>query len=978
MKILTIRLKNLASIEGEFAVDFTAEPLLSAGIFTISGATGSGKSTLLDALCLALYDRTPRFSTSTESLLLNDVGDARINQTDVRNILRRGTAEGYAEVDFLGIDGHRYSARWSVRRARNKPTLALQAQVMQVTDLESGEPLQGTKTELLARLTALTGLTYEQFTRTVLLAQNDFATFLKSKESAKAELLEKLTGTEIYSAISREIYQQSKAADAEWNRLKEQISLIELLPEAEVKLLQESRAQLIAQKEQGAKQLTELRQQAEILGSLKAQEGELAKTNQLVALAKTQQEGALATVEGQQKELALFQEQCEALKPDLLRARELDVLIAAGKEAVRQTEGKLANQQGQLDRLKAEAKGKEQEVTQQLRLLSSICNRQEQQPDYLLFEDEHQRKSSELAGQKQANEARAAQLKALNIQAVSEQHSRLTTQQGALLNMKEQLAAWRGVQEEIGKADQFMVGLKEKAIKLNEEQAALKGQLPVARERAQTLQQVCENLRLAVSRDVQALRGTLKEAEACPVCGSEHHPYAQREGSVEEVYNKVETEYREAVKIHQELNNRQIVLMSDSEHLAAQQQQERLRLEELQRREVALRPPEREGQAIDDQLAALALQLAAVKRQLADYQQLYGEWERFEQQTSLLRLQLERLQREMEGYRMLLQQQQAINGQVVLVDSVWKEESLLAERVRKEYDRLMQERSGLLRGRGVDEAERAVRSREQELIALLEAARKESEACNNRLSGLQGEVKQLEIAVQRLLAQKELIKEPERLPERMEEQQQQNQTLEQQCSAVELRLMRQKESREQVSRIEKELAGKQQTAEQWGKLNKLFGSADGTKFKIIAQSYTLNLLLLHANHHLGYLSNRYKLQQVPDTLALQVIDCDMCDEVRTVYSLSGGESFLISLALALGLSSLSSNNLKVESLFIDEGFGSLDSDSLRTAMEALEQLQLQGRKIGVISHVQEMSERIAIRIKIEKQTNGKSTIKIDG
>ena len=142
-------------------------------------------------------------------------------------------------------------------------------------------------------------------------------------------------------------------------------------------------------------------------------------------------------------------------------------------------------------------------------------------------------------------------------------------------------------------------------------------------------------------------------------------------------------------------------------------------------------------------------------------------------------------------------------------------------------------------------------------------------------------------------------------------------------------------------------------------MNKLIGSADGTKFKVIAQSYTLNLLLLHANKHLSYLSKRYKLQQVPDTLALQVIDCDMCDEIRTVYSLSG-------------------NNLKVESLFIDEGFGSLDADSLRTAMEALEQLQMQGRKIGVISHVQEMSERISVQVQVHKKINGKSVLTVVG
>ena len=176
----------------------------------------------------------------------------------------------------------------------------------------------------------------------------------------------------------------------------------------------------------------------------------------------------------------------------------------------------------------------------------------------------------------------------------------------------------------------------------------------------------------------------------------------------------------------------------------------------------------------------------------------------------------------------------------------------------------------------------------------------------------------------------------------------------------------------------KELAEKQAVAVRWAKLNKLIGSADGAKFKVIAQSYTLNLLLLHANKHLAYLSKRYKLQQVPDTLALQVIDCDMCDEIRTVYSLSGGESFLISLALALGLSSLSSNNLKVESLFIDEGFGSLDADSLRTAMEALEQLQMQGRKIGVISHVQEMSERISVQVQVHKKINGKSVLTVVG
>lgn len=171
MKIIAIRLKNLTSIEGSVEIDFTMEPLSSAGIFAISGATGAGKSTLLDALCLALYDKAPRFAASVESINLADVGDNQINQSDVRNLLRRGTSDGYAEVDFQGVDGHRYRSRWSVRRTRNKASGSLQPQVLEVKDLDTEKEFQGTKKELLAQLVELVGLTYEQFTRTVLLAK---------------------------------------------------------------------------------------------------------------------------------------------------------------------------------------------------------------------------------------------------------------------------------------------------------------------------------------------------------------------------------------------------------------------------------------------------------------------------------------------------------------------------------------------------------------------------------------------------------------------------------------------------------------------------------------------------------------------------------------------------------------------------------------------------------------------------------------
>jgi DNA repair protein SbcC/Rad50 len=173
-----------------------------------------------------------------------------------------------------------------------------------------------------------------------------------------------------------------------------------------------------------------------------------------------------------------------------------------------------------------------------------------------------------------------------------------------------------------------------------------------------------------------------------------------------------------------------------------------------------------------------------------------------------------------------------------------------------------------------------------------------------------------------------------------------------------------------------EIERQEAVSRKWGQLSELIGSADGKKFRNYAQQFTLDVLLGYANRHLSELARRYRLERVKDTLALMVIDQDMGDETRSVHSLSGGESFLVSLALALGLASLSSNRVRVESLFIDEGFGSLDADTLTVAMDALDGLQSLGRKVGVISHVYEMTERIATKILVQRSAGGKSQLSI--
>ncbi len=163
----------------------------------------------------------------------------------------------------------------------------------------------------------------------------------------------------------------------------------------------------------------------------------------------------------------------------------------------------------------------------------------------------------------------------------------------------------------------------------------------------------------------------------------------------------------------------------------------------------------------------------------------------------------------------------------------------------------------------------------------------------------------------------------------------------------------------------------------WEKLSKLIGSADGKKFSRFAQGLTLVRLTDLANRHLSRLTNRYKILKTPSAdLELEIIDSYQADVVRPMNTLSGGESFLVSLALALGLSELASHKTQINSLFIDEGFGTLDSETLDIAINALENLQANGKSIGVISHVEVLKERIGTQIQVEKYSGGYSSLKI--
>ena len=955
MKILAIRLKNLTSIEGTVEVDFTAEPLHSAGIFAISGPTGAGKSTLLDALCLALYDKAPRFATSVESVNLADVGDNQINQSDVRNLLRRGTSDGYAEVDFLGIDGRRYRSRWSVRRTRNKISGSLQPQTLEVKELDTEKEFQGTKKELLIQLVELVGLTYEQFTRTVLLAQNDFATFLKSKGAAKAELLEKLTGTGVYSRISQEVYARNKAAQEEVTLIQNRMNVIELMPEEELLALQKEKELLAEKRVTGIKLLAEQNEQLNVVRSLKMQEDLWKKKQQ----EEQEEQARLKMLQGalasQEEGLVHFKAQWEAIQPDLKKARQLDVQIQSQQDSYTQSKQMLQSANKQV----SEQEQKMRMATEQLQVSYSSLNRllnhvgiekalQLEQVEEILRQEENK-----LTAGINTNEERLLRLNSFGYPLLTEEQMKLQKELTRQQNIRQLTETQTKTKAEIERLEKETTDCLKQ---LTEQETALK-----------VTQRLYENARMAVGKDVKALRQQLQEGEACPVCGSTAHPYHQEQEVVDTLFRSIEQEYNAAVANCQQINNRSIVLQRDWTHQKMVDGQIGEQLAALYKAGIDAGNEEQ----IQHRLTELA-------ERILEYRNLYAEWQRSDEEIKKMRAHCEALRENVSLCRLAMQKVSSAKEQLLLLQNTASAEQKRFEVIEKALNVLRQERSQLLKGKSADEAEAVVAKREKELNLALEKARKEVEAVHNRLSGLQGEMKQITLAIGELQEQYKKIESPEQLPEIIKKQQEENLNTERALSTMEARLLQQAKNKLTVEQIAKELAEKQTIAERWAKLNKLIGSADGAKFKVIAQSYTLNLLLLHANKHLSYLSKRYKLQQVPDTLALQVIDCDMCDEIRTVYSLSGGESFLISLALALGLSSLSSNNLKVESLFIDEGFGSLDAESLRTAMEALEQLQMQGRKIGVISHVQEMSERISVQVQVHKKVNGKSVLTVVG
>jgi exonuclease SbcC len=1206
MKILAIRLKNLASLAGPVALDFTAEPLASAGLFAITGPTGAGKSTLLDALCLALFGAVPRLGSTGRDAKVPD-GEHEIATGDPRNLLRRGAGMGYAEVDFIGVDGVRYRARWEANRARDKAGGKLQPSRQTLQDLDSERLLATQKGEYRPLLEARLGLNFEQFTRAVLLAQSEFSAFLKADDNERSELLEKLTDTALYSRLGRRAYDKARSARQQLEALQAQEGAFAALDDdarlaldnslstarqalsaaqAQRRALQHQRdglrlateaqaaEQELAAAEQQWQQLEAERQDLAHLEALAPQRPVLERQKRLTQQLHTLTLGiaeANSDVAARQQAADTAQTTLTATQAALDAASTTQINEAPALRLAFEQHSALRHLEQQLAPLQARQGQAEQQYREAERGLAELTKAQREGADVAQAIDTRLEASAPLARLASAwqayqprlhqlvkGAARKAEL-ASELPALRQAIEAAREHQAGVQAGLDELNGTLGDPRDLGERLQLLSGLirdnrsgleglgaledhwrrwaelEERLAELNAQQQALAEQRQarttegksVSAEHQAATQALDVTVQVLERQHLARLRAGLVPGEPCTVCGSPEHPVQGQAADTNAMAQALEAQGLEDIEAAQAkvqgLSNRLAELRAEVAAVIEQQKQLRVQQQRLDAQQaaalealkalprhdelLATPAPRRQAwltealgrvrQQIDNDDTQLKTLLAAqaqatgqleqsrLAQQAVDdstralhyhQEQLQGEEQRFDEalQAFATLLPEDRLQRlrtapgpaladvssALDQRLRLLEQQQAQaraqeqrQQQVQVGEAQLKGLAQQREGLQADVQALEQQcehaRATLaehLGGKPSADAWQAQLEQTvtharaahaeagaslQQALSDAQAARSRHQALTDQQASAQVELAELEptllswrqahpqlsdSALERLLTLTDsavsalreqigqahtrreqgvvLLRErqqqvqahhaqpqpyalsPEALAEALVNAGAECERLEQACAearAAQLEDDRRRQAREALAA---QLAHAQAEHRRWGRLSALIGSAEGDRLRKIAQAYNLDLLIRHANAQLLQLVRRYRLKRGGSALGLLVVDTEMGDEVRSVHSLSGGETFLMSLALALGLASMASSTLRIESLFIDEGFGSLDPESLQLAMDALDNLQAQGRKVAVISHVQEMHERIPVQIQVKRQGNGLSEVTV--
>lgn len=1007
MKILKIEFENINSLRGPQLIDFTDKPFSASSLFAITGPTGSGKSTILDVICLALFNHVPRLGKITKNEIIAKGA-----------ILTRNQKEAFAQVTYSCKSGN-YASKWSISTNRNDN---LRDYEMEIADLATDKLIDLKKSDVPAKNEALIGLNYNQFIKAVLLAQGEFAQFLKVNKAERGELLEKITGTGIYRELGKKAYEKNKEAGREIESEQKKIDFFKsslLNDEDHAEISKDYETQQAAC-EPLEKEIQRLSKFVDLKQEIKNQQENITK----VASKKKQAEESLKQFnENNGKNLSAhenLQEHAGDLR-NWKQGKENEAEIAkeiteieAKIEQNEQAFSGLLTEVSQLVKTEVSANDFEIKLNEFTAKIQQFEDeRKEKGREYMKLMDEFKLKTADLPinFSKNPNE-NIKQLQAIGNSAANRiknyevelSNFDLSDTEALKFQLKEQTEKTRAAQkanEKIDQADNELKRIASEKTNIEKQSETLPQQIKEVDTTVKLQQKDLENLQLQQKNQLlearlEDLRHNLIDDEPCPLCGAKHHPFADH---APEKDNDLEAKIRLLQKEFQA--NSSILAKIQANFESFQQQLKRLENEEqqwkatLEEKRAVFKTTFRDfdfasEKSWEQKIATLNEQIDVIEK-----------WEKEQKQLQIVQNTIPDQQKAQEllrdAFKLKAEQENLYKGDDIgdknrlyqrqfttlqqekkSLDEQLENLKIRLQKLASELSNLEQELSSVLKEKGYETLQQALENLlpERDYLQLREQREKLQQKLDQLTTSFNLLQKQLE-EKQKLDIEETSAELQEQLGKKRQELNEINET----CKALYRQLENQKENLQKLEKIRAGIAEKEQKIKRWRLLNELIGDATGRKFNEFAQDLTLTQLIALANKRLADLSDRYVIDKPQDEEddGLVAIDEHMGGQRRSVKTLSGGETFILSLSMALALSDLASKNVEINSLFIDEGFGTLDPETLDQTLDTLEKLQAESSKtIGIISHVDSLKERIATQVMLSRNGQGYSSITIKG
>ncbi len=949
MKLQKLIIHNIASIE-DATIDFEAQPLASSEVFLITGKTGSGKSTILDAICLALFADTPRLDGTKMQGDTKD-GDVEVTIKDPRQLMRKNTGEAFVSLTFTGSNGMHYEARWAVARARSKVNGNIQKKSWQLTNLDTGNAYTKDK-EISTEIQAAIGLDFNQFCRTTLLAQGEFTRFLNSKDDEKAAILEKITGVDIYSKIGKKVFELTDQKKKEWEKAQEKVKGTAIMSDEDIVAKREAlatyEAQLAQVRDAGQKdkdKLQWMKTGADLEKAAHAASDDLQK--------------AQAVVEG------------DDFKKNEMLVHQWNVTIEA-----RSWLAAIKNAEKTISEGKKRIEEGERSIAQENKNLAESL-----QPTFDKAQKEATDAQATYDNKALALKAQTSALDALHLPELRKKRDEAKELQRNITAAFDRIESYNNEKERKANTEN---ALKQAFEEMQTKQKESSGMDPLIRDAKVKMDDrklMLDKQSDTIDKFAQTLRQKLRLGDICPVCRQEIKSELPHEEELAQLVGSLREAYTEAESAHQELVNKKNKL--EAEIKAAQKSYQTAK--EAFDKDTSVGAAKQKvieackacGVEIDkgtpEKLAALKSDTDA---QLLELEEKIAEGTKKEDLIKAEREALDKLGKTLEQLKTAaLKAQQAISdckGRINVAEEVIKNTKLVQLTQAEETLSTNSQQLEAFLGVHID--------LDRERLALLDGYSSQDmgeiqakiEADKNKVltkKTLKDE------ADRKLKAHREAkpdLKEEETVEEieaRIKEHETTLADISEKKGAINQELTTDEENKKQLGVLKTESDEKQADYQKWSRMNQLIGDATGNKFRKIAQSYVLNSLIHSANHYMKTLTDRYTLKVVPGTFVISLEDAYQGYVSRAASTISGGESFLVSLSLALALSDIG-KQLAVDTLFIDEGFGTLSGEPLQNAINTLRSLHTKsGRHVGIISHVEELQGKIPVQIQVKQDGN---------